>query len=116
MNFYVSVTALPYCGIDSAAAQRLDTIEDNPEKAIRKWCELSKSYPTLVSIQPGSRRDGLSLIRWAAENFEKVKRILTEYTCPYRIDWMITEIRRQAEAGTTSMQWDGDQLHPFTMG
>ncbi len=116
MSYLISVTAMPFSEMESGAMQDKDAHEKSPEKAILRWCRYSSQYPTCVSIQPKTREDGLHLLKWASENIEKVRRYLTENKTPYRIDWMIAEILRQAESGKTSMQWDGDQLHPFCIG
>ena len=109
MSYLVSVV-MPFGGIVKEA------YEKDPEKAILRWCRYSRKYPTCVSIQPEAQEGGKILLRWASDNIEKVREYLTENKSPYRIDWMIEEIQQQARDGRTSMQWDGDQLHPFSVG
>lgn len=115
MNYLVTVTAMPFSGLDRGTMRAMDVREKSPEAAILRWCEYSKKYPTCVSIQPSTRNAGLVLLKWASENIEKVRAYLTENNSPYRIEWMLKEILKQAGAGKTSMQRDGDQLHPFSI-
>ncbi len=90
--------------------------EKDPEQAILRWCEFSEKYPTCVSIQPETKEDGLNLLKWAKLNFEKVETYLNRYRCPYRTDWLKTQIFCQVNNNKTSMQWEYDQLFPFCVG
>ena len=87
-----------------------------PENAIIKWCMYSKKYPTCVSIQPETKEDGMKLLKWANEHFDKVEVYLREHKCPYKVDWMKEEIASQVQKSEVSMQWYYDQLYPFCAG
>ena len=93
-----------------------DEPEYDPENAIIKWCLYSKKYPTCVSIQPETKEDGMKLLKWANEHFDKVEVYLREHKCPYKVDWMKEEIASQVQKNEGSMQWDFDQLYPFCAG
>ena len=93
-----------------------DEPEYDPENAIIKWCRFSEKYPTCVSIQPETKEDGMKLLRWAEENFDKVEVYLRKHKCPYKVDWMKEEIASQVQTNTVSMQWNYDQLYPFCAG
>ena len=90
--------------------------ETNPEQAILRWCEYSEKYPTCVCIQPKTNEDGIKLLKWAEDNFDKVSTYLEKYNAPYKISWMKDMISAQLKNGKCSMQWEYDQLFPFCMG
>ena len=88
----------------------------NPEEAIIKWCELSQTYPTCVSIQADSEETGIKLLKWAGLNRDKMDYYLSIYRCPYKPEWVMDQITSQINNNKTSMQWAFDELFPFCMG
>ena len=92
-----------------------DKPENNPERAIIKWCMYSEKYPTCVSIQPKTNEDGMILLIWANQNFEKIEHYMDLYKCPYKTEWLREQIDEQIKKGKTSMMWEYDQLFPFCM-
>ncbi len=111
MEYIISAITSPFGeSVDSG------THECDPQKAIIQWFRYSERYPTYASIQPRTREDGIALLRWARDNFEKLETWAKEHKCPYRIEWLREQIESQAEAGECSMQWEYDELFPFCMG
>ena len=90
--------------------------EYDPQNAVIQWFRLSQEEPTCVCIQPKTEEDGMALLKWAEENFDKLEVWAKEHKCPYRIEWLEEEISSQVRKGTCSMQWEYDQLYPFCMG
>lgn len=89
---------------------------NNPEEAILKWCKLQKDYPTCVSLQAATMEDGLELLKWAQMNFNTVRTYMKDNKCPYKTDWIKDHIDRYVHRRKCSIQWEYDQLFPFSMG
>lgn len=87
-----------------------------PEKAIEMWCKMSKKFPTCVAIQPETNEDGISLLKWAKENFNQVKEWMAEYKCPYKIEYIQKSIDEVLNKERPCIQWKYDQLFPFCYG
>lgn len=90
--------------------------EHDPERAILRWLEYSKKYPTCASIQPQNKEDGLALLKWAKLNFDKLEAYFLKYKCPYKTDWMRDQIDSQVNNNKVDMQWEWDELFPFSIG
>lgn len=90
--------------------------EHDPQNAVIQWFRLSEKEPTFVSIQPQTKEDGIALLKWAADNIDKLEVWAKEHRCPYKTEWLKEQILSQAAEGKCSMQWEYDQLYPFCMG
>ena len=88
----------------------------DPEIIIKRWCRYSKKYPTCVAICPETKQDGLALLNWAKEHFDVVEKYMLQYNCPYKVSWIRDTIDLYVAKNETSMQWDYDQLSPFSFG
>ena len=88
----------------------------NPEEAIKQWFVYSKKYPTCASICPETNTDGLELLKWAESNFGKIKTWAEKYRCPYKLNWLQEQITKQITKGDKLIQWEFDEIYPFSMG
>ena len=115
-RYYIAAVSMGAEGIERETLKGVGPFADSPEKAVEKWCRYSQAYPTCTAIQPKTKEDGMSLLKWAAANEAAVRELLQRYKTPYRADWIMETVRRYASEGRTPMQWDGDQIYPFSMG
>lgn len=89
---------------------------NRPIDALKKWCELEEDYPTCVTIRLATKNDGLEFIRWCHNNWETVETILSRVDLPYQISFMKEVIEGYWKRNKTSMEWDGDEISPFSFG
>lgn len=111
MNYVVSSISSPF-------GERVgnDVHTSDIETAVEKWFEFSKEYPTCTSLQPQTQEDGTALLKWALLNFEKLEVWAKEYKCPYKMGWFKETLTAQVNNNKCSMQWEYDELYPFSMG
>jgi len=111
MRYVISAISSPF-----GEAAGNDAVEHDPENAIIQWFRYSEKYPTCASLQPQTKEDGLALLKWAKHNFNKLEVWAKEHKCPYKTGWLKEQIEKQVEDNKCSMQWEYDELFPFSMG
>ncbi len=91
-------------------------VRKTPESAVRTWFRIGKKNPLFTSLRPATPAEGMTLIKWAAAHPDRIDEWAEKYHCPYKTSYLKDEIAKAAKKGGCSMQWDYDELHPFTMG
>lgn len=90
---------------------------NNPEEAIKIWCQMQESNPTNVSIVAKSN-DSIELLNWAKNNKEKVSEMMEQYNVNniYNIDYILNSLDNAKGVYQAYDRMGGDQVDPFSMG
>ena len=111
MRYIISVTEPG--GYETAEAP---VVEHDPQNAIIAWFRLGERYPTCVAIQADSEGSAFELLKWAGANRDKMEVWMKEHRCPYRSIFLFDSISSYIKQGRSSMQWEYDQVSPFSFG
>ena len=87
---------------------------DDPEVAIKTWFRYEKKSPLEAYISIGSREAAMALVEAADE--EKICGLYEKYGSPYKLDFLLDEIRKRRESGCKGYLGTGDTICPFDVG
>ena len=97
-------------------AEDPDVTEYDPRNAAIAWCRMGEKHRTCASVMADTEEAAYALITWAYENFDELRVYMEEHKCPYKPEWMYKVIESQVEKGHSSLQWEFDQVEPFSFG
>lgn len=111
----------PYHGlnyrVDGNSSQKIE-FYINPVDAIRCWFRYQKDAPSDVNIMARNKDDAIKLVEAATPYL--LTKLYSQYKCPYKLDWLISEAEKQVENGCKYFYEDsygyGDSVHPFGVG
>ena len=91
-----------------------EELMDDPVEAIETWFKFEARSPLYACITIGSREAAVALAAAAEE--ERITRLYEKYRVPYKLSFLLDEIRKQKENGCHSYLGPGDSICPFDMG
>lgn len=94
---------------------------DDPGKAIEHWFKLCMNNPMQCSISCHLKDDAIALIEWASNNTDKIEQWHEDYSCKYKLDYILSSIEDCKANGCRyfyqgSEDFTRDEIGPFSRG